>query len=57
MCLTGNVTMLTEPNPVKMKDSVFLLPASFAHQHKLDDLTAVSCAMETPGPRIRLAQG
>lgn len=50
----GNITLLTEPAPHEIEESVWLLPAPLLLRHTLDDPTEAFASMDTPGARLRI---
>lgn len=49
-----NIVILSEPEPRKMEEHIWLLPAPLIHRHNLEDPTTLFDTMETPGARLRI---
>ena len=49
-----NISILSEPEPIEIEQSVWLLPAPLRYRHNLDDPTSLFDTMETPSARLRI---
>lgn len=48
------IVILSEPEPRKIEEQIWLLPAPLIHRHNLEDPTTLFDTMETPGARLRI---